>query len=132
LVTSWREETGALEALDAMKQLAPGEIAIESGIRAAGRARPGRVRIRERSPERLLLETEAPDPTWLFVLRGYWSYRTVLIDGKAVENVPAQLAFSAVRVPAGRHTLEWRERLPGSTVSRWGPVLFAIAFVGIV
>jgi hypothetical protein len=132
LVTSWREETGALGALAAITQLAPGEIAIESGLRVRGQARPGRVRIREESPERLLLEAEAPDPTWLFVLRGFWSYRTVLLDGKPAEDVPAQLAFSAVRVPAGRHTIEWRERLPGWSVSRWGPVLVALAFVGIL
>jgi hypothetical protein len=132
LVTSWREETGALGALAAMTQLAPGEIAIESGLRVRGQARPGRVRIREESPERLLLEAEAPDPTWLFVLRGFWSYRTVLLDGKPAEDVPAQLAFSAVRVPAGRHTIEWRERLPGWSVSRWGPVLFLLVLVGVL
>jgi hypothetical protein len=132
LATSWREETGALGALSAMSQLAPGEIAIESGLRVSGRARPGRLWIREKSPERLLLEAETPDPTWLFVLRGFWSYRTVLLDGKPVEDVPAQLAFSAVRVPAGRHRIEWRERIPGWTVSRWGPVLFALVLVGIL
>ena len=68
LVTSWREETGALGALAAITQLAPGEIAIESGLRVRGQARPGRVRIREESPERLLLEAEAPDPTWHYIL----------------------------------------------------------------
>jgi hypothetical protein len=131
LLTSWVEETGALGALAAVNRLAPGEIAIESGLRARGKARPGRVRILEESPERLLLEAEAPDPTWLFVLRGFWSYRTVLLDGKPVEDVPAQLAFSAVRVPAGRHAIAWTEELPGWPVSRWGPVLFALVFVGI-
>lgn len=132
LLTSWREETGALGALNAMRLLSSGEIAIESGIQVRATARPGRVRIREKTPERLLLETEAPDPTWLFVLRGFWNYRTVLLDGKPVEYVPAQLAFSAVRVPAGRHTIEWRELLPGWSVSRWGPVLFTLALVGIL
>jgi hypothetical protein len=126
LLTSWREEAGALDALSALGRLSPGEIAIESGIPVRATARPGRVRIREKTPEQLLLEVEAPDPTWLFVLRGYWSYRTVLLDGKPAEDVPAQLAFSAVRVPAGRHTIEWRERLPGGSVSRWGPVLFLV------
>ena len=132
LLTSWREETGALDALNALGRLSPGEIAIESGIPVRATARPGRVRIREKTPERVLLEVEAPDPTWLFVLRGYWSYRTVLLDGKPAEDVPAQLAFSAVRVPAGRHRIEWRERLPGWSVSRWGPVLFLIVLVGVL
>jgi hypothetical protein len=132
LATAWREETGAVGALKAMTQLDPGEIAIESGARVRGKARPGRVLIREKSPERLLLVAEAPDPTWLFVLRGFSSYRTVLLDGKPVEDVPAQLAFSAIRMPAGRHTIDWREQLPGWSVSRWGPVLFLLGFVGVL
>ena len=61
------------------------------------------------------------------MLRGYWNYRAILMDGRPVEDSPAQLAFSAVRVPAGRHTIEWTELVPGLTVSRWGPALFALA-----
>src|SRR6185295_950460 len=90
LVTSWREEPGALAALTAITQLAPGEIVVESGLRSRAAARPGRVRIVHESPERLLLEADAPDPTWLFVLRGFWNHRSVLLDGKRVEDVPAQ------------------------------------------
>jgi hypothetical protein len=48
----------------------------------------------------------------------------VLLDGESVEYFPAQLAFSAVRIPAGRHRIEWREQAPGWEISRWGPVLF--------
>ena len=132
LLTSWLEETGALEALNAVSQLAAGEIVVESGRRARGTARPGRVLVLENNPERLLLETEAPDPAWLFVLRGFWNHRSVLIDGRPAEDVPAQLAFSAVRVPAGRHKIEWRELLPGWPIARWGPVLYALVFVGVL
>jgi hypothetical protein len=99
---------------------------IESGSQTGGSARPGSLRILEKTPERLRVEAEAPDPTWLFVLRDYFSYRTVLLDGNPVEDAPAQLAFSAVRVPAGRHTIDWRETVPGGQVSRWGPVLFVL------
>ena len=126
LVERWREETGALPALSSLPLLKPGEIVIESGSQAAGSARPGSLRILEKSPERLRVEAAAPDPTWLFVLRDYFSYRTVLLDGNPVEDAPAQLAFSAVRVPAGRHTIDWREVVPGGGVSRWGPVLFVL------
>ena len=55
------------------------------------------VRVLEKTPERMVAEVEAPDPTWLFVLRGHFSYRTILLDGRPVEDFPAQLAFSAVR-----------------------------------
>jgi hypothetical protein len=127
LVEKWREETGALSALSSLPLLKAGEIVIESGSRTDGTARPGRLRILEKSPERLRVEAEVPDPTWLFVLRDYFGYRTVLLDGNPVEDAPAQLAFSAIRVPAGRHTIDWRETVPGGRISRWGPVLFVLA-----
>ncbi len=132
LLEKWREETGAVEALNLLPSLADGEIAVESGSRAAGAARPGRVAFLERTPERLRLETLAPDATWLFVLRGHWSGRTVLVDGVETEDVPAQLAFSAVRVPAGRHRIEWTEEVPGWKISRFGPVLSALAVLWLL
>jgi hypothetical protein len=121
LASSWREASGPVDALRTLPGLPAEEIVVETGARRAGHARPGKLRIRERSPERLLLETEAPDPTWLFVLRGDWSYRTVEIDGAPVETYPAQLAFTAVPVPEGAHRIEWRERAPGLEISRYGP-----------
>ena len=132
LLTDWREETGAVEALNTVPRLAAGQVVIESGQNRVGAARRGRLRIFEKSPERLRIEADAPDPTWLFVLRGLWNHREVLLDGRPVEDFPAQLAFSAVRVPAGRHAIEWRECVPGGSVSRWGPVLFALAAVLLV
>jgi hypothetical protein len=132
LVEKWREQWSATEALSLLGNLKDGEIVVESGKRGEGAARPGTVRVKERSPERLLLETEAPDPAWLFVLRGFTTYRTILLDGRKVECFPAQLAFSSIRVPAGRHTIEWRENVPGGRVSRWGPVLFLLAAAGLV
>jgi Predicted membrane protein (DUF2079) len=122
LATRWREASGPVDALRTLPGLPADEIVVETGERRSGRARPGRLRIRERSPERLLVETETPDPAWLFVLRGDWSYRTVEIDGRPVKAHPAQLAFTAVPVPAGSHRVEWRERAPGLEISRYGPV----------
>ena len=126
LVEKWRETPGGPPALAAIRRLERGEIAVETGQTRRGTASPGRLRILEKSPERLLLETNAPEATWLFVLRGYWTQRTVRLDGASVDALPAQLAFSALRVPAGLHRIDWRELLPGSAVSRWGPVLFAL------
>lgn len=126
LLTNWREENGTLEALGALPGLGPGEVVIESGARRDGAARPGRLQILEKSPERLRIIAQTPDPTWLFVLRGYWTHRTILLDGAPVEDSPAQLAFSALPLPAGTHRIEWKERVPGGTTSRWGPVLFLL------
>jgi hypothetical protein len=113
--------------MSSLPLLKTGEIVIESGSRTAGTARPGNLRILEKTPERLRVVAEAPDPTWLFLLRDYFGHRTVLMDGSPVEDAPAQLAFSAVRVPAGRHTIDWKETVPGGRISRWGPVLFVLA-----
>ncbi len=105
---------------------------LETGTSGSGVARPGRVVIREDTPERLRVETESPDPGWLFVLRSFWTHRVVELDERPVEPVPAQLAFTAVPVPAGRHSIQWKERLPGGSVSRWGPALFALIAAGLL
>ena len=129
LASRWRETSGAVEALRILPRLSADEVVLETGRSGAGEAPPGRVRVLERSPERLRLATSCPGAAWLFVLRGFWEHRTIRIDGAAVEGVPAQLAFTAVPLPAGDHAVEWREEIPGFSASRWGPVLFAILAV---
>jgi len=49
------------------------------------------------------------------------------VDGRPVAPVPAQLAFTAVPVPAGEHRVSWREEIPGLRFSWIGPVAFAAA-----
>jgi hypothetical protein len=127
LLTRWRECLTATEALSEIPRRGPGEVVLEgTGQSAEGSAPGGTVRAVSRSAERLVLDTESPGPGWLFVLRGWWPYRAVRVDGKDVEAVPAELAFSAVPLPAGRHRVEWVEQLPGWDVSRWGPALFGL------
>lgn len=131
LVGRWAETPGALAALHTISSLRDGDIVVESGRARVGAARAGAVRILERSAERLRLEVDAPDPAWLFVLRAHWPYRAILLDGSPVEAAPAQLAFCAVPIPAGRHRIDWRERVPGLGLSGWGPVLFGMIAVGL-
>ena len=127
LLERWREEAGAVGALQSLPGLSEGEVVLEGARKAAGSARPGRLSVLEKTPERMVLEADCPDPTWLFVLRGYWTYRRVLVDGRPASAVPAQLAFSALPLEAGAHRIEWQEAVPGLEVSRWGPALFALA-----
>jgi hypothetical protein len=127
LLESWREEPGPLQALSSLSSQESGQVTLETGAEGRRSARTGALRILEKSPESLRVETDASDPTFLFVLRGFWPHRSVKIDGVPVPVVPAQLAFCAVAVPAGRHQLEWREIVPGGSLSRWGPVLWAAA-----
>jgi hypothetical protein len=126
LATGWIEETSPVESVAALPRVGEGEIVVETGSRRRGFARPGTIEVLENLPERLRARVNAPDPTWLFVLRGFWEFRRVLLDGNPVDAVPAQLAFSAVPVPAGRHTVEWTEEVPGLEVSRFGPPLAAV------
>ncbi|MFY9552650.1 MAG: hypothetical protein WAU32_16000 [Thermoanaerobaculia bacterium] len=126
LALGWIEEPGAIGALQQISKLKRGQIVIESGREGRGEAPSGSVRILENAPERLRLETNAPAPTWLFVLRGFWRHRTVLVDGRETEVFPAQLAFSAIPIPAGSHVVDWREHFPGWSVSRVGPILYVL------
>lgn len=127
LPSGWVEEPGGLAAVSTVSRLKMGEVVLETGRRGHGSAPPGIVHVRSREPERLVVETVTSAPSWLFVLRGFWNHREVLLDGKPVDYVPAQLAFSAVPVPPGRHLIDWRELVPGGRVSRWGPVLWVAA-----
>jgi hypothetical protein len=132
LLEKWREEPASLRAAQALPRLGDGEVVLETEVSRAGAARGGQVRILEKTPEMLIVEAEAADPTWLFVLRGFWPYRRVSVDGVAVEPVPAQIANSAVPIPAGRHRLEWKETVPGAEVSWWGPVVSVLAAAGLI
>jgi hypothetical protein len=132
LATSWIETDSAVAAASRIGQIAPGGLLIETGRSAEGHADAGKVEILRRTQSKLVVETDAPAPTWLFVLRAFWDYRRVTVDGKEVETVPANLAFTAVPVPAGRHRIDWEEKLPGWKISRFGPALFGMIVIGAV
>jgi hypothetical protein len=121
----WVEAESGMAAANLLPRLREGAIVLETGRRAMGRGGTGALRVVQRDPERLVIDTESATPGWLVVLRGFWNHRSVEIDGRPVEYVPAQLAFSAVSVPRGRHRIEWRELVPGGPVSRFGPILWA-------
>ncbi|HEY1250878.1 MAG TPA: hypothetical protein VGH97_06785 [Thermoanaerobaculia bacterium] len=131
LAGSWVEVPSALDGLKALPSLSRGEVVLETGSSRRGGARPGTARVVERRPERLAIDVESPDGGWLFVLRAFWPYRTILLDGRPVEAVPAQLAFSAVSIPPGAHRVQWIEEVPGLSVSRFGPMLFLLAVGGV-
>jgi len=131
LLEKWREVPDPLKALSTIAGLGEGEIVLENGNLASGAAPPGAVRVVENRPERLVADVEAPEPSWLFVLRAFWPYRSIRLDGRPVEAVPAQLGFSAVPVPAGAHRLVWEEELPGLPLSLAGPVLFGMIAAGL-
>ena len=66
----------------------------------------GEVRVRERRGDRLALEASLSDPGWVVVVDAWdpgWHAR---VDGLPAPLQRANLAFRAVAVPAGRHTIE--------------------------
>jgi len=129
LARRWIEVPLPVDSAAALRNLQEEELVVESGRKGSGRAAEGIVHVLRRDPEGLAIETVTAEPTWLFVLRGLWVHRTVLVDGRPAEDVPAQLAFSAVAVPSGRHRIDWTERVPGGTTSRWGPVLAGLVLL---
>jgi len=74
LLSSWQEVSTSVDALRVLPRLRVGEVVLESGFSGSGAAPAGNLRILERTPERLRLETELSAPAWLFVLRGYFPF----------------------------------------------------------
>jgi hypothetical protein len=132
LATSWREELSAVDAASRIGQVPPGGLLLETGRRAEGTAAPGRVEVLRRTPTRMEIVAETPAPTWLFVLRAFWDYRVVRVDGVEVDPVPANLAFTAVPIPPGRHRVDWQEQIPGWPVSRFGPLVYGVTAVSVL
>jgi len=132
LLEQWQETSGSLESLQGLMRNASAGPYLDTGRRQSGRSTGGRIRMIEDTPERLRAEIESSEPGWLFVLRAFWPDREVTLDGRPVEAVPVQLAFSAVPVTTGLHVLDWRECVPGWQVSRWGPVLATVLVAGLI
>jgi len=81
-------------------------------------AAKGTAGVREWQAERIVLEYEATEEGWLAVsLPWYPGWEAVIGDSEPIETVRAMHALSAVRVPAGRHTVVLQYR-PQSW--RWG------------
>ena len=132
LLRRWEEVAGPVAAFRRIASLEDGEGIVEAEVPRRGEARVGVVRTIRRSPEGFAVDLDAPDAGWLFVLRAYWPYRSIRLDGRLVEAHPAQLAFSAVPIPPGRHRLDWEEEVPGLGFSRWGPVGFGGIALGVI
>ena len=102
---------------------------LETGRRGDERGSSGRVRILGRSPETLEIEAESHGPGRLLLLRAYWPFREILVDGREQAAVPANLCLTSVAVPSGRSRILLRERLPGGLA---GPGLAAAGALVLV
>jgi len=103
--------------------LEPPARASTGGWPAAGAS----VRLLERRPGRLRLQASAPGPGWLVLLDSFERGWSATVDGAAAPLLPANVAFRAVPLPAGRHEVEMRYRargvLPGLAIAALGLAL---------
>src|SRR5207249_1681741 len=65
------------------------------------------------SPERIMIAVSAAGPVYAVLADAYAPGWRALLDGRAAPVLRADGLFRAVRVPAGRHTLEMSYRPAG-------------------
>lgn len=89
----------------------------------------GRLRERERRPDRASFETDTANPAVLVVLDAYDSGWRGRVDGRDAPIVRANALFRAVVVPAGRHEVVMEYR-PASVL--WGAALSSCGLLALV
>jgi hypothetical protein len=77
---------------------------------SAEAATPGRVRIERIGADRVRLDVDLAAPAYVVLVDAWAPDWTARVDGRETAVQRANLAFRAVRVPAGRHGLEMRYR----------------------
>jgi hypothetical protein len=66
------------------------------------------VQNQDRSDGRLTVRFEAPVEGWLLVSDAFYPERRAYVDGQRVSALAANIAFTAIHVPAGQHLIELR------------------------
>jgi hypothetical protein len=64
------------------------------------------ISVQDRGDGRLVASVEAPQSGYVFLSEPFYPEREAFVDGARVTPVRANLAFTAVPVPAGSHQLE--------------------------
>ena len=128
----WREARRvAVAALHAIPQLRRGEVVVESGGAARPRARPGAVRVVERTARAPGGRRRRARPGLALRSARLLAVPPVRSTGGRSRPCPRSSRSCAVPIPAGRHRVEWEERLPGLGAVRCGPVLFGMIALGL-
>lgn len=86
------------------------------------------VRVVSYAPSAIRLETEASGPAFLVAAESYYPGWEASIDGNPARIYPADAAFRGVRVPGGKHAIEFR--FVPKTLSR-SAAISAAALVGV-
>jgi hypothetical protein len=93
----------------------------------SSRGSGGTVRIVRLDPERFELETETPLPSLLVSSqKRFPPYWRLLLDGKPVDGFEANGLFLGLELPAGRHRVEGRFRIP-----RWELLISVVGLISL-
>ena len=107
-----RVVSGRAEALAAVLQAKPGKgLVVECAGKDVSAPRkamvPRAARIVEDGPNVVRVMVDAPEACWLALLDNYYPGWTARVKGKRVEIFPANYAFRAVRLEAGKQVVEF-------------------------
>jgi hypothetical protein len=109
---------GELAAARAVRELGPAareRLIVEDPTRPLGSGSPasGSAAIVRELPERVEVRTESPAPAYLVLADTFDPGWSATVDGRPAPIRPAFVAFRAVYLPAGRHTVVFRYRPVG-------------------
>jgi uncharacterized membrane protein YfhO len=76
------------------------------------------------------VDVNASDAGHVFLSEPFYPQRRAFVDGRPVEAVEANLAFTAVPVPAGRHLVELRHVPTAFHRGLWIGVLTMVVWAG--
>ncbi len=133
--SSWRALRTERDALGAVAAIRPAHlltspviegVAPPAGLPTTG---GGTVRFVEDGSAEVDLEVDAPRPGYLVLLDSYFPGWRATVDGAGTAIHPANAAFRAVAVPAGRHRVAFRY-LPRSVLA--GGVASGLAWIAIL
>jgi hypothetical protein len=89
-----------------------------------------RVVEQDRPDGRVAVDVNASDAGHVFLSEPFYPQRRAFVDGRPVEAVEANLAFTAVPVPAGRHLVELRHVPTAFHRGLWIGVLTMVVWAG--
>jgi hypothetical protein len=124
----------AARALDAIASPDAREIVLEKdpGVPASPNA-PGdpAIQLEVHRRNSIVMVVDAPRPGLVYAAEGYFDGWTATCNGVRAEILPANYAFRAVAVPAGRSRIEFRYWPPGLTLGLWVSGACLLVLVGL-
>ncbi len=107
------------------------EVLLTEGPALDSDAFSGSASVRERRPDRILIETDLDKPGYVVLTDSYDAGWRASVDGRPAPVLRANIAFRAVPVPAGRHEVEQVYRPPAVLVGVLVSALAGLVALGL-